>query len=246
MALPAIIAGLNVIGSAASAVQGNQNRQRAKGEIKKAYKLGRERLALRQGDQRRGQAESLIARGLSNGGGRTARAVMPSMVDDTKVQKATKDMNVAIRQASEGPNRFTGGAMRNPAATSTAITNAITQRTATVDALTAAANAAKVQNGGARTLGEAQARDLQREQQLEQNQMLQQRNNALAGVDAGYSQSLVNAGGNAIAGAINAYGSMQGGPMEKPDYGKGAFGVDPVSPWSKGYGPSVDSFNVIK
>lgn len=68
MGLGAVLAGVQLVGSAASAIQGNQNRQKAKGQIDKAFRLGRERLATRQQDQRRTQAESLISRGLTQGG----------------------------------------------------------------------------------------------------------------------------------------------------------------------------------
>lgn len=68
MGLPLALAAIQTIGSGVSAIQGNQNRQKAKGQIDAAYRLGRERLATRQGDQRRTQAESLISRGLTQGG----------------------------------------------------------------------------------------------------------------------------------------------------------------------------------
>ena len=70
MALPLILAGLQVAGGIAGAVQGNQQRQKAKGEIGRAYELGTRRLALRQGDVRQGVGESLVARGLAQGGNR--------------------------------------------------------------------------------------------------------------------------------------------------------------------------------
>lgn len=214
-----VLAALPVVGNIVSAVQGNQNRQRAKGEINKAYQLGQQRLTLRQGDQRRGQAESLVARGLSNGGGRIGRAVGPTNIN-AWANNAPGYTPTGTAQPRRGSDRT----------------------------LAVVSQGTPVRPGSARTLGEAQSRDLRSEQQLEQDAMRQQRDAAIAGVDAGYTQALVNAGGNAISGAINAYGAMQpmGGTPAKPDYGKGAFGIDPVSPWGSGYGPQVDDFNVIK
>jgi hypothetical protein len=66
--IPLILGALQVGGGAAGAIQGNQNRQRIKGEIGKAYKIGAERLRLRQGDQRQSSGESLVARGIATGG----------------------------------------------------------------------------------------------------------------------------------------------------------------------------------
>lgn len=48
--------------------QSNQEKQRQKGIIGKAYKLGRERMNLRQGDVRNSVAENLGQRGLTQGG----------------------------------------------------------------------------------------------------------------------------------------------------------------------------------
>lgn len=68
MALPLILGALQVAGGIGGAIQGNQQRQAQKGFIDRAYKLGRQRLDVRQADQRGGQAESLIAQGLAGGG----------------------------------------------------------------------------------------------------------------------------------------------------------------------------------
>ena len=59
----AVAAGSAVVGG----VQANQERQRKKGVIGKAYDVAGQRLKLRQGDVRQGTAESLVARGLSTG-----------------------------------------------------------------------------------------------------------------------------------------------------------------------------------
>jgi hypothetical protein len=73
MALPLILGALQVAGGIGGAIQGNQNRQRQKGEIGKAYKIGAERLRLRQGDQRQSSGESLVARGIATGGNARVR-----------------------------------------------------------------------------------------------------------------------------------------------------------------------------
>lgn len=64
--------------TAAGAISANQQRQRAKGQIGKAYAAGRARLDLRQGDTRQSFAEDLTARGLANAGDVTVgRSVSP-------------------------------------------------------------------------------------------------------------------------------------------------------------------------
>lgn len=199
---------LNLIGSAASAVQGNQNRQRAKGQIDAAFKLGRERLQTKQQDLRRSQAESLVSRGLAQGGIRLR----------TKPVDATN--RVMAQPGYAGPSGVRivmnpkidpgPGTVRNAPETVTA----------------------------ARTLGEQQQLDLAREQQVEQDALVQQRDAARAGVDAGYAQGLVGAIGSGVSGAIDAY---RVGQM-KPPAVRGEFGIDPIAPWEQG---TVDNFTIF-
>lgn len=211
---------LPAVGQAVSAIQGNQNRQRAKGEINKAYRLGRERLDLRQGDIRRAQAERLGAQGLAQGGVRLRTAPVRPRGEVTAQPGYTNANGTTVRL--------------NPA---------IDQGPGTV-------RQAPVSVTGARTLGEQRQLDLQREQQLEQDAMRQQRDNALAGVDAGYTQSLVNGAGQAVAGTLNAMQTPPGAfgidvrdPLKTADWGKGVGGgtMGPDAP-----GTSVDKFNTFQ
>lgn len=252
MALDTILKAIPIVGSVVSAVQGNQNRQRAKGEITKAYTLGRQRLDLRQGDIRRTQAERLASRGLAQGGIRLRTApIAPAMVDGTKVDRATQDMNVAIRETREAGRRR-GANGQNPAADAARIQDAIAARDTAVETLNTTANAGRINLGGARTLGEQQQLDLAREQQIEQDGMLQARNNALAGVDAGYTQALVNGGANAIAGTLSAMQTPAGAfgidprdPLKTADWGKGVSGVEYGSTYGPPTGTTVDKFNTF-
>lgn len=74
MALGLILAAAQLAGGGLKAIQANQERQRQKGIIGRAYGIARERQARRQQDVRQGTAESLGARGLTQGGGITAAA----------------------------------------------------------------------------------------------------------------------------------------------------------------------------
>ena len=67
--LPLLIAaGAGVLRAGVGAIQANQEKQRQKGIIGKAYKLGQKRLNLRQGDVRQSVAEQSGARGPAQGG----------------------------------------------------------------------------------------------------------------------------------------------------------------------------------
>jgi hypothetical protein len=76
-----ILAGAQLLGGGLKAVGANQERQRNKGIIGRAYGIARERLARRHQDVRQGTAESLNARGLSAGvtaaGPRGPRTAIP-------------------------------------------------------------------------------------------------------------------------------------------------------------------------
>ncbi len=219
-AIATILKALPAIGQTISAIQGNQNRQRAKGEINKAYRIGRERLDLRQGDIRRTQGERLAAQGLAQGG------------------------SIRLRTA---PVRPEGEVTARPGYTRNGVTVRLSPG---LDPGPGTVRAGSEVVTGARTLGQQRQLDLAREQQLEQDAMRQQRDAAIAGVDAGYTQALVNGAGMAVAGTLNA--------MQTPP---GAFGIDVRDPlktadWGKGvgggtYGPdapgtSVDKFNTFQ
>lgn len=232
MGLPLALAAIQTIGSGVSAIQGNQNRQKAKGQIDAAYRLGRERLATRQGDQRRTQAESLISRGLTQGG----------------IRLRTRPVE---REGAGGPRVPNVGAIRMRAAIDLqrlpmndprrvqAMRDAANPRAAHARALEAskAAGAPVESVTGARTLGEQQQLDLAREQQVEQDALFQQRNAARAGVDAGYAQGLTGAIGQGVAGAVDAFRLGQ----VKQQAEQGAFGIDPIAPWEQG---TTDRFNI--
>ncbi len=64
-----IAAGAGVVRAGVGMIQANQEKQRQKGIIGRAYKLGKQRLDLRQGDVRQNVTEGLLSRGLGQGGG---------------------------------------------------------------------------------------------------------------------------------------------------------------------------------
>lgn len=73
------LAAAQAVGDVASGIEANQARQRNKGIIGQAYKLGQQRLNLTQQDTRQSQGENLGARGLSGGGDvYTGGAVSPT------------------------------------------------------------------------------------------------------------------------------------------------------------------------
>lgn len=209
MALPLILAGIQVAGGIAGAIQGNQQKQKQKGVIGQAYRLGRERLNVRQGDQRRGQAEGLVARGLAGGGVRASnRAVSPVTPGRvTSVARGTGPVD-ALRGTGPGITR-SGGTPR-------------------------------VGVTGARTLGQQQQMDLTREQQFEQDALLENRNAALAGLNADATNALVGNIGGAIGGAIQGYNAGQTYNAYR--------GIDPVMPLERGAWsqPAVDSLNIFE
>jgi hypothetical protein len=101
--------------------------------------------------------------------------------------------------------------------------------------------------GGARTLGGQQLTDLHREQGLEQNELLAQRDNALSDVGAQGTQNTINAIGSGISTAMSVYGAGQElgaartagapgpapAPTPAPGTGigtiRGAYGLDPIT-----------------
>lgn len=208
MALPLILAGIQVAGGIAGGIQANQQKQKQKGVIGQAYRLGRERLNVRQGDQRRGQAEGLVARGLAGGGVRASnRAVSP--VTPGRVISVAPGTSPADALRGRGPG------------------------------VTRSAGTPRVSVTGARTLGQQQQLDLTREQQFEQDALLEQRNAANAGLSADATNALVGNIGGAIGGAIQGYQAGQQYNAYK--------GIDPVSPLERGAWsqPAVDALNVF-
>jgi hypothetical protein len=63
-----IAAGSGILRAGVGAIRANQEKQRQRGIIGRAYDKGRERLDLHQGDVRQSVGEGLIARGLAGGG----------------------------------------------------------------------------------------------------------------------------------------------------------------------------------
>lgn len=90
MALPLILAAASAIGGGIKAIGANQERQRNKGIIGRAYGIARKRQATHHQDVRQGTAESLGARGLAQGGGVTAA---PAVGPRTAVPKGTPISN---------------------------------------------------------------------------------------------------------------------------------------------------------
>ena len=221
MPLPLILAGLQVAGGAAGAIQGNQTRQKAKGEIGRAYTLGKKRLSLRQGDQRQSHGEGLVARGLAQGGNiRVGRGVQPTSANAMgDAKRLTAGQNAVIRAAG-----FSAPMARRLAGSGTPAVPMVTPVPVT----------------RARTLGEQGQADLSSEQQLEQNALLQQRDSALAGADAGATGALVGGIGQAVSGGIQGY---QSGTMYNAYRG-----IDPVNPlgagaWAMPPGLTVNDLN---
>lgn len=215
MGLPLILAGLQVAGGVAGAVQGHNTRQKVKREIGRAYELGRERLNLRQGDIRQGTGESLVARGLAQGGNvRLGRAAVPTNATEVRAAtNANRHINRFVRQ-QRGPQ----------------------QTPVTAVAVPSAVPAVSVR--GARDLGGQVALDLAREQQLEQNALKQQRDAAFSGANADATNALVGGIGQAIAGGIQGY---QSGQMYNAAFGIDPVRPLERGAWAM---PSVDALNI--
>ena len=200
-ALPLILAALGVAKGVAGGIQANQTRQRSKGLINEAYATGQTRMAGAQRDERQGLAESLGARGLSQGGMVTADPVRP---------------NVATGRRTAVPNDGTG----------------------------------PLWLGGATNLGQQDTLTQRGEQALESTQMRQQRDQALAGVNANATATMVGSAAGGVAGAFQGYqaGKNYEATRAKSLASTSAFGVDPVNPlggpgsaWNQ---RSVDQFNI--
>lgn len=229
MALPLILGAIQGLGGVAGAIQGNQQRQRAKQEINDAYAIGQERLRLRQGDVRQGTAEGLVARGLAQGGNaRVGRQVNPT--NQRAITEAQRGNEIAKRRLFQAftPAGVSAGQRR----TALEVANNLPARP-----LPAVVPRETVT--GARDLGGQVTADLRREQQLEANAMQQQRDAAIRGVNTDATNALVGNIGQAVGGAIQGY---QTGQMFNAYRG-----INPIDPlatprWDQG---SVDRFNTF-
>jgi hypothetical protein len=116
--------------------------------------------------------------------------------------------------------------------------------------------------GAAHTLGEQQGADLHREQGLEQNELLAQRNASIDDVTAGQRESTIGSIANGIQTGFNVYnagqelGAMRSAqptppiaapsvtPMTPPPAGagtiRGAFGLDPITARPQPTAPGVN------
>lgn len=223
MAIGAVVAGLaRGIGGA---VAGNQQKQKNKGLIGKAYQEGRKRLNLVQGDTRQSFGEGLTARGLHMGGNvRASGAVKPE-------QEGVK-VTASINRDLIRPGIPMGG-INSPFSP---IKHAYSRVTNPTVDLTQATD-----------LGGQQQADLLREQQLEQNELRTAYDTAITNNDAMGFQNVV---GNIAAGIdtgsmiANAFGVRQ----QAARYPGSAFGIDPVDPFRGGpWAPDspVSTFNIF-
>jgi len=227
--------------AAFGAIQGNQTRQRNKGLISQAYRTGRERLDLTQGDVRQNVQESAVARGLAGGGGvRASGPVHPTGGGGV---------------GSAGYKTKTSYAMRVPGHPQFGVTPTVTQ-------VGGERAAPPVSVSGAYDLGSQQGSDLAREQQLEQTDLVRQKDAALAGNDAEYANTLVGSAAAGVAGAgdvANAYGAMkapgvtdafgagrlpEGTTAPDTPYKNAFMGIDPVNPLERGAWARNADFNV--
>lgn len=109
-----ILAAAQAVGGIGKAIQANQERQRQKGIIGRAYGIARERLATRQGDIRQGTAEALTARGLTHtGGGRTPHDLGSQRVADTEHEfdLERRDLGSREEMARAGINQSANAAI---------------------------------------------------------------------------------------------------------------------------------------
>lgn len=208
MALPLILGAIQVAGGIYGGIQGNQQKQKQKGVIGQAYKLGKERLGVRQQDQRAGQAESLVARGLTGGGTRIRRA--PVAPVQAQATRPTIDRSRSVIQQALNPTRDPIAGTGTP----------------------------RLAVSGARTLGQQQQADMAREQQFEQDALLESKRAAEAGLSADATNTLVGNIASGVGGAIQGYAA---GKM----YNSYA-GIDPVDPLGRGQwsNQSVDRLNI--
>lgn len=92
----AVAAGSAIVGG----VQANQERQRKKGVIGNAFRVAEERQKLRQGDVRQTVGESLVARGLTQGGAGGRDLASQSAVDLAKEQELERK-DLASRKSGD-------------------------------------------------------------------------------------------------------------------------------------------------
>ena len=109
MALGLILAGASLLGGGLKAVGANQDRQRNKGIIGRAYGIARKRQAVHHQDVRQGTAEGLVARGLAQGGGVTAApAVGPrtAVPKGSPISNAFQPRTLGQQQQVDNENEF--------------------------------------------------------------------------------------------------------------------------------------------
>lgn len=98
---------------------------------------------------------------------------------------------------------------------------------------------------GARTLGQQSTTDLHREQGLEQNDLLQQRNNAIDEVGEQGTQQAVDAIGNGISTAMNVYGmGKELGAMRSSGSGAGGASAAATAAPSAGLGTIRGAYGI--
>jgi hypothetical protein len=223
--------GAGVLEGIAGAVEANQTRQRKKGIINNAYRLGKARLDLTQMDTRESQAEGLLSRGLGQRGSINTKQnpVRPAYNPQAEPLKAP-------------------GYVAAPAAPAGAPTPA-GARTAQDR------NAWALDMSRAHDLGEQQTTDLRREQFLESNALLAERNAALSDVNAEATQGMIGAAGKGIAAGFQLNesvneakatptpglasvtglkGAQYMGPAPDTPYSNAFGGIDPVHPLERG------------
>lgn len=177
-AVSALRTGFGILGAKK---KGDQARQL----IYDAYARGRPRLDLRQQDVRQSELEGLVARGLGGGGGVVdTGAVQPQEAVDQK-PKNSKIVKTMLASGTVSPSAFLA-AQRTSGPLMTGQTTDVT---------------------GARTLGQQGVADLRREQVLEQDDLLAQRNAAVKNTRLNQNQEVINAIGAGLESGAKAYGA---------------------------------------
>lgn len=163
------------------AISANQTKQRNKGFINANYRVAKQRLDREQGTARQGIAESLNARGLAQGGDVSASPIHAAMVQDSHKEKRT----VAV------PTGVPGG-----------------MRSREIEVNVNDGDPQMRASGpNATTLGGQEVRDANEEMGLEQFDLEQQRDQALAGNKSDYNNALLGAGVSGVQTGIGVYGA---------------------------------------
>lgn len=177
-AVSALRTGFGILGAKK---KGDQSRNL----IYDAYARGRPRLDLHQQDVRQSELEGLVARGLTGGGGVTdAGAVQPQEAVDQKPKNAGI-VKTMLANGTASPSAFMA-AQRTSGPLMTGQTTAVND---------------------ARTLGQQGVSDLRREQVLEQDDLLAQRNAAVKNTRLNQNQDVINSIGAGLQSGAQAYGA---------------------------------------